>query len=449
MTRAGDGRRGEGEKMPGYAVVDVETTGLFPGAHDRIVEIGVVQVSPFGEVESTWTTLVNPERDLGPQRIHGISAADVLSAPTFDRVAGTLATLLAGRAFVAHNASFDMRFVRQAFGALGYDVPVVPETSVCTMRWASQLMPNAPRTLAGCCECAGITLENAHAALADATATAALLRHYLALMGMPTRGSAADGCSASWAPPWSGATELAATALWPSIPVHDVACVHRGHASVCDTPFLSRMVEHLPRTCGPAEEQEYLALLDRALLDRFLSVREREALVCAAEELGIDRVSAVRLHRDYLRALARAAHADGVVTPAECKDLGTVAGLLCLTTDDVAEALHAEAPVAQCREAAAPEPEPASGRFCLRPGDLVVFTGEMLLPRDEWVARAAAAGLIAHQSVTKTVALVVAADPDSLSGKARKAAGYGIPIVTEAAFAGLIEVMSVGGALRG
>ena len=37
--------------MAGYAVVDLETTGLFPGGHDRIVEVGVVLVSPDGEVE--------------------------------------------------------------------------------------------------------------------------------------------------------------------------------------------------------------------------------------------------------------------------------------------------------------------------------------------------------------------------------------------------------------
>jgi DNA polymerase-3 subunit epsilon len=40
--------------VSGYAVVDVETTGLFPGGHDRIVEIAVVQVSPRGEVEASW-----------------------------------------------------------------------------------------------------------------------------------------------------------------------------------------------------------------------------------------------------------------------------------------------------------------------------------------------------------------------------------------------------------
>jgi DNA polymerase-3 subunit epsilon len=69
--------------VSGYAVVDVETTGLFPDWHDRIVEIAVVQVSPVGEVEASWATLVNPQRDLGPQQIHGIRASDVLGVPTF------------------------------------------------------------------------------------------------------------------------------------------------------------------------------------------------------------------------------------------------------------------------------------------------------------------------------------------------------------------------------
>ena len=46
------------------------------------------------------------------------------------------------------------------------------------------------------------------------------------------------------------------------------------------------------------------------------------------------------------------------------------------------------------------------------------------------------------------VALVIAADPDSLSGKARKAADYGIPIVTEHAFSGMLEELVTRGAGR-
>lgn len=425
--------------MAGYAVVDVETTGKFPEAHDRVVEVAVVQVSPGGDVENCWTTLLNPGRDLGPQHIHRIAAADVLGAPTFDQVAGHLASMLAGRAFVAHNASFDARFIRAEFEALGHEVPLVRETCICTMRWSSHFLPSTPRSLAGCCERAGITLENAHAALVDATATAALLSHYLRCMGIRGDGGGAAG----GAPVWSDALELAETAHWPEIPVHDVQYAHRGNAVDHEVRFLERIVEHLPQAAGPEGHQEYLALLDRALLDRFLSVRERDALVETAQALGIDRPTASRLHQEYMRAMVTAAVSDGEVTDADVSELVDVAGLLSLSAPDVLAAVREASAPGACRSAGGAEAATAvpCGAFRLHPGDRVVFTGEMSLPREDWVARSAAVGLVAHPSVTKSVALVVAADPDSLSGKARKAADYGIPIVNEYAFAQMLAAI--------
>ena len=58
----------------GFAVIDLETTGLFAGGHDRIVEIAVVHTDAHGSVTGAWETLVNPQRDLGPQRIHHIQS---------------------------------------------------------------------------------------------------------------------------------------------------------------------------------------------------------------------------------------------------------------------------------------------------------------------------------------------------------------------------------------
>ena len=99
----------------GFAVVDVETTGLFPGIH-RIAEIAVVHVEPDGTISNRWKTLVNPERDLGPQHIHGIRAADILHAPVFADIAHDVMDLLAGRVLVAHNVHFDYRFVSMKWG---------------------------------------------------------------------------------------------------------------------------------------------------------------------------------------------------------------------------------------------------------------------------------------------------------------------------------------------
>ena len=60
----------------GFAVVDTETTGIHTGYRHRIAEIAIVHVDRDGQITDSWDTLVNPERDLGPQAIHGIRAAD-------------------------------------------------------------------------------------------------------------------------------------------------------------------------------------------------------------------------------------------------------------------------------------------------------------------------------------------------------------------------------------
>ena len=78
-----------------------------------------------------------------------------------------------------------------------------------------------------------------------------------------------------------------------------------------------------------------------------------------------------------------------------------------------------------------PEIDPALGT--------VLLTGDMQRSRTEWEQDLTALGFVPWGAVTKKVKLVVAADPDSISGKARKARDYGIPIVNEAGLAMLIE----------
>ncbi|MCP2265640.1 exonuclease domain-containing protein [Promicromonospora thailandica] len=405
--------------MTGYAVVDVETTGLFPGGHDRIAEIAIVRVDPDGRVEDTWTTLVDPGRDLGPQQIHGISAADVRHAPAFADVAGHVADRLRGRTFVAHNAQFDRRFVWHAFAALGYDVPLIEPTTLCTMRTGAQLFPAAPRSLAGACLHHGITLDSAHEALSDARAAAELLRVYLT---GGARRAVAD---------WDDVVELAATTPWPVIPAAGAAPVRRGVAAERDTHFLARLTPARDSPATTSAQEVYLELVDRALLDRHISAREHDQLAGLCARLGIGRTEADALHREYLAGLAAAAWSDGVLDPARVTDYRAVAALLEVPAADAGSILDRSAPALPTGSGAGPG---HPGRFVLRPGDLVVFTGAMDEPRDVWQRRAAAAGLVPHPAVTKRVRLVVAADPDSMSGKARKADAYGIPVVGEAGF---------------
>jgi DNA polymerase-3 subunit epsilon len=406
------------------AVIDTETTGFSP-KHHRIVEIAAVVIGPDGSIQHEWSTLLNPGRDLGPTHVHHIEARDVREAPEFADIAGDLAALLRGRVIAAHHARFDAGFVEAEYRRAGHPAAVPHEACLCTMKLAAQVMPGAGRSLAACCRQAGIVNDAAHSALADARAAAKLIQTLAAglggLDGIVRRSRLGEGREAVYLPP------LAATGT---------PRVNRGAANSRSTSYLDRLAARLPPAAGPEEHNEYLALLDRALIDRVLSAREADQLVSLAADMGIDRPTATRLNGDYLGALTRAAVADGQVTDGEFQDLTAVAELLGLGAAAVAPELDRawQDRPDQLAATGAGAPQAQEPGFRLSPGDLIVFTGELSRPRAELEAVARSAGLVPHPAVTKKVAVLVAADPDSLSGKARKAAGYGIPIITEASF---------------
>ncbi|WP_412542562.1 3'-5' exonuclease [Longispora sp. K20-0274] len=202
--------------MTGFAVLDVETTGLFPGRDDRITEIAIVHVGPGGQVVDEWDSLVNPERDLGTGQAHGIRASDVQFAPTFRDLAPRIAELLAGRVFVAHNLPFDRSFVLAEFDRLGIRLPFEEAPGLCTMELADRFLTTPSRSLAGCCAAAGVLLTDQHRALDHARAAAGLLRHYL------HRSTALD---------WTGHLAAARAARWPILPRRAARPVRRGATS--------------------------------------------------------------------------------------------------------------------------------------------------------------------------------------------------------------------------
>jgi DNA polymerase-3 subunit epsilon len=417
FTSGGPAPRGSVEPS-NYAVIDVETTGLFPAKHDRVVEVGVVHVDEDGQVEDEWSTLVNPERDVGPTHIHGITAREVLNAPTFADLAPYVLRAIAGRTVVAHNAVFDLMFLAAESHRAG--LPLMPggPTGLCTMRWSTHFLDAPSRKLADCCAAAGVALQAAHTALGDAHATAMLLACYLQNCGRPA--------------PWSEELAQAARYCWPAWDREfpQISMVRRANgAPARNGAWLDRIVAGMPRVEDPAVET-YLQVLESAMLDRYLSAHEEQALVGLAGDLGLSRDRVLDLHRRYLHGLAAVAWADGVVTPLERRELDEAAALLGLPAHYVEQLLAAAADI----------PTSAEHGFRLVVGDRVVFTGDMQLPRAEWVTRAEQAGLVVG-GVTKTTKVVVAADPDSLSGKAGKARGYGIPVVTEDAFARILGEM--------
>lgn len=168
---------------PGFAVIDLETTGVHAAGHDRVIEIAVVHVAPDGGIEGSWQTLINPEREVGARRENGICPEELLAAPTFAQIAPRLIALLDSRVVVAHNASFDIRFLLAEFHRCGYgnEAPNALDIgTLSTMELAHRYVPGAPGlSLADCCAVYGIEVEAPHHAQANAMSTAHLLAEYL------------------------------------------------------------------------------------------------------------------------------------------------------------------------------------------------------------------------------------------------------------------------------
>lgn len=410
--------------MSGYTVIDLETTGLSPEKTDRVVEVGVVYVSESGAIQDHWSTLINPERDVGPTRIHGISPTDLSDAPRFAEVAPYLLRAVAGRTIVAHNATFDLRFLAREFLRSGISLERLPLDGLCTMQWSSTYLTAPSRRLIDCCRACGISLENAHSAHADAYATAQLLAHYIGRSGGQL--------------PWRETLDRSSAYTWPGYvgEYPQMKMVRREQVrAVRQDTWLDEVVSRMPRAANP-QVDAYLAVLEMALIDGFLAEHEKAALVSVARESGLTRGQVLDLHADYLRAMAEVALEDRVVTAQERADLESVAGMLGLRSTDV-EAAVSEAQSRMASGMAATDAV-ASAAIDLLPGDRVVFTGDMLEDRSIWEERARAIGL-EPGGISKKTKIVVAADPNSFSGKAAKARSYGIPIVTEAAFGRLLS----------
>lgn len=169
-------RRSEVPAPTAYAVFDVETTGTTPGL-DEIVSLAVIRVDADGVETRTLARLVRPSRPIPAEAtaVHGISDADVASAPRFAEIAPELLEFTAGAVFVAHNARFDLAMLQHAFLTAG--VKYRPIAVACTLDAFRLLEPLAPdHRLESICERRGIALVQAHDAPSDVSATAALLR---------------------------------------------------------------------------------------------------------------------------------------------------------------------------------------------------------------------------------------------------------------------------------
>ncbi|MFC8492290.1 DEDDh family exonuclease [Streptomyces sp. NPDC057235] len=157
----------------GYAVVDVETTGL--ARDDRIVSAAVYRLDAQGNVEDHWYTLVNPERDPGPVWIHGLTSDALEGAPLFPEIAAEFAARLDGRVLVAHNAIFDWQMIAREYARAESSAPV--RQRLCTIALSKQLsLPLPNHKLESLAAHFGVEQRQAHNALDDARVLAEAFR---------------------------------------------------------------------------------------------------------------------------------------------------------------------------------------------------------------------------------------------------------------------------------
>lgn len=419
----------------GFAVIDVETSGLAP-AHHRVVEIAVVQTDPVGRVVREWTSILNPEGPVGRTDIHRITKAEAESSPRFRDVAGEMVELLTGRAIVAHNARFDIAFLRAEFGRSGYQMPDAPH--LCTLDASRTYLPDLDRRrLADCCWACGVRLDDAHTALADARATAHLLAHYLdPHIGV---GPLAEHVALP---------HLAARTVW--VPLPPSGCPPRPRsAAVVPVPAapgaLWALLDVLPLSTvvdegAPEASLPYLELLFEVFEDGILTEQEASALADLAKVYALTREQVQATHGAFLNALAHRIVEDGKITSHERVLLRDAAAALGFS-DNLPERILNEAWAARERAAGAPaRPLPDTWALGepLRAGQSVAFTGGDPLVRARLEGQAQAAGLRVTNSVSGKTAVLVTDGKDTTTRKAVAARERGTRIVSPAVFAELV-----------
>lgn len=156
-----------------YVAFDIETTGLNP-KYEKIIEIGAVKVKG-GEVESTFSTFVNPGKSI-PERIvelTGIHDADVADSPYIEEVLDQFIAFVGEEVLLGHNLLFDYSFIKKA--AVNQK-KTFDKTGIDTLRIARRFLNELEsRKLGFLCEYYHIHLE-AHRALNDAMAAHQLYR---------------------------------------------------------------------------------------------------------------------------------------------------------------------------------------------------------------------------------------------------------------------------------
>jgi DNA polymerase III epsilon subunit-like protein len=167
------------------AMLDVETTGLCQ-IEDRVTEVALTAMDPYGEIVASFSWLCNPGKVLDEEiiRLTGITNEMLVDAPTFGQIAAGLADMIPKGALpAAYNAKFDRMMLTAEWIRTGMPVPDFLQFDadwVDPMIWARVYEPYARGPgrykLENVAKRLGVQVENAHRALVDTESAAKVLR---------------------------------------------------------------------------------------------------------------------------------------------------------------------------------------------------------------------------------------------------------------------------------
>jgi DNA polymerase-3 subunit epsilon len=167
-----------------FSVFDTETTGLLPHK-DHVVQLGALRVLRGRIVDGeALDLLVDPGAPIpaASTKVHGITDAMVKGAPDIAEVSRTFHHFCSDAVIVAHNAPFDMAFLRREAKRLNlaWDHPVLDTVLLSAVLFGASV----PHTLDALCDRLDITIPTAlrHTALGDARATAEVLCRMLPML---------------------------------------------------------------------------------------------------------------------------------------------------------------------------------------------------------------------------------------------------------------------------
>ena len=222
-------------------VLDTETTGLSTAQGHRIIEIGAIELVNRRVTGREFHRFLNPERDIdeGAERVHGISRADLETAPRFQEVADELLEFIKDAELVIHNAEFDVGFLEYELGLMKHPCPSITEHALVldTLSLARELHPGQRNSLDALCKRYEVDASNRdlHGALIDADL---LARVYLAMTGGQTALFLDDSDS-------SGEAQQGGIAIRASRPELDLVVVR---ASEAENAAHEAMLEKLRET---------------------------------------------------------------------------------------------------------------------------------------------------------------------------------------------------------